>query len=83
MVSYRRTVLTTLKSRKDVQDILEEDYFQSSDWVVRFCECRWNHYDNSHHDHTGILSVKSGNCDVSSVGDKEANEETPGSCIWW
>ena len=35
MVSYRRMVLSTLKSRKDLQDILEEvgveeDYFQSS-----------------------------------------------------
>jgi len=36
MTSYRRMVLSTLKSRKDLQDILEEvrvedDYFQSSD----------------------------------------------------
>jgi hypothetical protein len=31
---------------------------------------------------TGILSVKIGNYEVSGVGDEEADEEIPGSCIW-
>jgi len=26
--------------------------------------------------------VKTGNFEVSGVGDKEADEEMPGSCIW-
>jgi hypothetical protein len=27
--------------------------------------------------------VKIGNYEVSGVGDEEADEEIPGSCIWW
>ena len=65
IIIYHSSVLPILteyyESKDDKKEVGVEGWrmckFKSSNQVLRFCQCKCNHYDNGHHDHTGTLPV--------------------------